>query len=148
MGRWKRKKRQYNSKRLSDVSTQSTKSDASSSFLGGESREALGDDVGQTKSFDIKDRKLLLRYLQAYKRGAWEVYSEGESNGSFVSKRSGTPLVIGGHVFPSLTKEVLRQPYVQLPRELSSKQRRAVHEICSDGECLSCDWFAYQLRYA
>jgi hypothetical protein len=114
MGRYKRKKPKYTTTRSS-----------SSTF--GQTKEAKGN------HFSVKDKKLLLQYLQEYYDGSFRVYNGKKKHGVLMLE-SDEPIIIGGHTFPMLTDFVLRQPYLALPKKLSSKQRRAVHDMCCDGE--------------
>ena len=128
MGRWKRKKGQYSSKKSSDDS-------ASSAATGDcETSLSISDlEKSTSKFFNRKDRKLVIQYLEEYKNGALQVY-----RGTYEHRidASPEPLVIAGRTFPFLTEEVLSQPYLKLQRELSSKQRRCIHELCVDGKSL------------
>jgi hypothetical protein len=132
MGRWKRKKGQYLSRKSSNDSASSSATTLSISDLAEESN---------SKFFTRKDRKLVIQYLEEYKNGALQVY---RGNYEHRMNASSEPLVIAGRTFPFLTEEVLCQPYLKLQRELSSKQRRCIHELCVDGkssrrpECLCC----------
>ena len=85
-------------------------------------------------SFNRKDKKKLFRYLRDYYNGAFRVFNGKSNQNKSLLSKSDTPIIIGGHAFPKLTNEVLRQPYLALPKGLSSKQRRTVHEICCDGK--------------
>ena len=125
MGRWKRKKGQYSSRKSSDDS-------ASSAATGNcETSLSISDlEKSTSKFFSRKDRKLVFQYLEEYKSGALQVF-----RGTY-ERRDASPetLVIAGRTFPFLTEEVLSQPYLKLERELSSKQRRCIHELCVDGK--------------
>jgi hypothetical protein len=133
MGRWKRNKQKYaNSRSTSGAST------SSNSSRGG----------AQGKAFTHRDRKVLLYYSQDYHAGASNVYNgkpvqrnrAGIDKSTYIGGHAfPKPIVIGGHTFPLLTDEVLREPYLALPKELWSKQRRIVHEMCSDGEDFDFD---------
>jgi hypothetical protein len=129
MGRWKRKKGQYWSRKSSDASS------ASSAANGDSETSVSTSDLEESSSklFTRKDRKSLIQYLEEYKDGALQVY-----RGTYEHRidASPEPLVIAGRTFPFLTEEVLCQPYLKLQRELSSKQRRCLHELCVDGKSL------------
>lgn len=100
------------------------------------------------KFFSQKDRKVLRQYLEEYRDGAWTAFlgrhqeqeNQQQNNltvsysSPFMTRISDKPIVIGHCTFPALTKEMLEQPYMILPKELSSKQRRVVHEVCADGK--------------
>jgi hypothetical protein len=120
MGRWKRNKGQYSSRKSSDASETSLSSDYKYDF-----------EESRSKFFNRKDRKLVIQYLEEYKNGALQDY-----RGTYERRldASPEPIVIAGHTFPFLTEEVLCQPYLELPRKLSSKQRKCLHGLCVDGK--------------
>jgi hypothetical protein len=126
MGRWKRKKGQYSSRKSSDAS-------ASSAATGDSETSLSTSDLkgNNSKFFSRKDRKLLIQYLEEYKNGVLKVYL-----GTYEHRMDASPepLVIAGRTFPFLTEEVLCQPYLELQRELSSKQRKCLHELSVDGK--------------
>jgi len=94
------------------------------------------------------DRAMLLKYLLDYKDGCERICFPGDfcpSDEETVvtapaatnkSQDDGTFVEIGGSRFPALTEKVLGLPYLELPRTLSSKQRRAIHELCVDGKMM------------
>jgi hypothetical protein len=114
MGRWKRKKNQYNS------------------------RQSSAGTSNRSSPFSHKDLIFLLKYLGEYQRGAENLYwGKGEESNLSLAKRT-DPIVIGGQTFLSLTDENLKRPYLALPKGLSSKQRRSVHELCVESILFHC----------
>jgi len=103
MGRWRRNK---NYKRKKDAAS-----------------------TGQDPLWTWKERHELIRYLKAYKKGAEQVYHDGRLN----DVSDGEAQTIGKVEFPPLTKTVLSQPFLELPQDLTSKQRKIVHECCVEG---------------
>jgi hypothetical protein len=129
MGRWKRKKGQYSSRKSSDASASSAATGDSETSLS--TSDLKGNKGNNSKFFSRKDRKLLIQYLEEYKNGVLKVYL-----GTYEHRMDASPepLVIAGRTFPFLTEEVLCQPYLELQRELSSKQRKCLHELSVDGK--------------
>ena len=125
MGRYKRKKHQKSTNGSSNGSTTTASRTLSSS-------SSLGMEERQEKKFTAKDRKLLTQYLQEYQDCAYRVYNGMSKKRQEVE--SDEPVIIGGVTFPMLTDDALRQPTLSLPKELSSKQRKVVHQYCCDGE--------------
>jgi hypothetical protein len=128
MGRWKRKKEQQKLKQriqrsLLDGNGNGSATSVSSSQPPPKSKAG----------FSYKDRKIILQYLKDYRDGAFAIY-HGNKQLPQASSESQEPIAIASHNFPLLTYVVLRQPYLMLPKDLSSKQRRAVHDMCMDGE--------------
>jgi hypothetical protein len=127
MGRWKGKKEKQKLKQR----IQRSLSDASSTN-GSTSMSSVSSPPPQGKvGFSYKDRKILLQYLKDYRDGALALYNQ---NTRPQTPESQEPISIASHKFPLLTDEVLRKPYLALPKDLSSKQRRVVHDMCIDGE--------------
>lgn len=64
------------------------------------------------------------------------VVTSPTTNGEEDSDMNGTEdvVVIGEHEFQPLSDKVLSQPFMELPRTLSSKNRRVIHKLCVDGE--------------
>jgi cell pole-organizing protein PopZ len=95
-----------------------------------------------------KEQKEVIQYLREYRKAAERVYQQdhGDSNSTTehatnVDKDKAAPCVIGGVVFPALTDEAVSQAYLTLSKALSSKRRKAIHEMAVDGKytssCLS-----------
>lgn len=94
------------------------------------------------------DRALLLKYLLEYKSGCERVcfphdvcQSDEETVVTAPAARNDEEMSnfdhdveIGGSRFPALTNQVLCCPYLELPKNLTSKHRRAIHELCVDGK--------------
>ena len=96
------------------------------------------------------DRALLLKYLLEYKSGCERVcfphdfcQSDEETVVTAPAARNKSQemihsdneeVEIGGSRFPALTNEVLSRPYLELPKTMTSKHRRAIHELCVDGK--------------
>lgn len=93
------------------------------------------------------DRSALLKYLLEYKTGCEKICfphdfcpSDEETvvtapaDHAKSQQQEEHDIEIGGSKFPVLTEQVLSRPYLALPDTLSGKQRRAVHELCVDGE--------------
>ena len=165
MGRYKHKKL-YNGGNTSSFGGDEGDS-ASSSFLKSSSTvsessitsEGSVSQESKNHSFNRKDKKIVLKYLQEYRRGALEFYhknGKSDINVSTTTKvdgskddkaeaskamqfrpiKSSEPICIscGGSTveFPILNEEVFSQPYLALSKGLSSNQRRYIHEICID----------------
>ena len=131
MGRWKRKPFK---KSNSNNSNNKKRKDSSATASSGEDNESA------SSSFDLPwshlERRDLLNYLHQYRKGAIRVYHggnvvdemEGGSEDLYASR------VIGDVEFPALTSQTLSQPYLALPLQLTSKQRRMAHECCGEGK--------------
>eukprot|EP00804_Cyclotella_cryptica_P012694 CCRYP_016280-RE/>CCRYP_016280-RE protein AED:0.41 eAED:0.41 QI:0/0/0/1/0/0/4/0/690 len=48
------------------------------------------------------------------------------------------PFTVGRHVFPGLTTELCKQPYLNLPDTLSAKERRSIHALCCSLQLYHC----------
>jgi hypothetical protein len=78
----------------------------------------------------VKDKKVITRYLNEYREKCMDLYNgKRKSRKRYMSDRD-TPIVIAGCIFPMLTNAVLLQPYLALPKELTGKQRKFIHESC------------------
>lgn len=77
--------------------------------------------------WSTQDRGALQQYLQDYRDRVEAVYlgRRTEHRGDEDEVR-----IIGGVVLPALTEEVLEEPFLQLPSNLSPKQRKLVHDCC------------------
>jgi len=107
----------------------------------------------RSDGFNTIEKDLLEAYLTYYHHAAYKIcfspdenqyYNNGSGHDGGIidddetirmSNRLATsfendPVWIGGHEFPTLTPEVLEQPYLALPSTLESKQRRIVFETC------------------
>ena len=87
----------------------------------------------EKKGLTRKDEKLLLQYLNEYRIKASNyclIHSDDISSSITSDEDGDKPLVIGGCTFPLLNEESVSKPYLELPKELSSKQRRTIHEFC------------------
>lgn len=93
------------------------------------------------------DRSALLKYLVDYKHGCERVCyphdycpSDEETvvtapadHSKLQQQTPAADIFICGSRFPALTRDLLSRPYLALPDTLTSKQRRAVHDMCVDG---------------
>ena len=141
MGRsaWKRKKKELKQLQKAKISD-----------AGGD-ETTIPTTKDENRGFSPRDMKLLRKYLEEYRDGCLSLYY----NGSLVNvggngfSNGDNPIEIGKCTFPILTEEIMRQPYMALSEELSKKQRRMTHEICSEGESLytSCCRFFNFLCY-
>jgi hypothetical protein len=108
---------------------------------GDEVSSSGGGDVGEssmwqdtkTKSFTPTEQALLLKYLTDYRDGAEQVCFPSCSDSSAKEALQNASLIIGDVELPALTREVLSRPYMTFPKALTSKQRRCIHELCTDG---------------
>ncbi|CAJ1942872.1 unnamed protein product [Cylindrotheca closterium] len=87
----------------------------------------------KNEAFSVKDRKLLIQYLNEYYERCTDLYSGNVFQKSRSRKLqmsdSGDPIVIAGCTFPALDEDALRQPYLALPL-LNAKQRKIIHHLC------------------
>jgi ribonuclease D len=81
----------------------------------------------------------MLNYLQDYKEHAFSLYNSTSSSSSSkqqqaVTKNNIQPTIIDGVKLPIFENHhgVLEQPFLSLPKELSSYHRSIVHDICTD----------------
>lgn len=88
----------------------------------------------QPAPWNYFERQELLKYLTRYRNGAIQRHERRPCELS--SKKKKKQVKIGGVVFPDLTPELLDEPYLVLPRTLTSKQRKAVHEACIEGRLI------------
>ena len=91
------------------------------------------DEEDTPKAWTSVERKAVLEYLLEYREQAVQVYHQSSQilNKKHVKVKA---RVIGSIEFPALTQEQLSRPYLALPKALTSKQRRMVHECCTEGE--------------
>ncbi|KAI2510257.1 3'-5' exonuclease [Fragilaria crotonensis] len=108
MGRWKRKKEYYSNKKSSSLDKESD------------------DDKSAGKPFAPLELERVKAYLREYRDGCYQVLNVDQPD------NIAAEVTIGGHTFPVLSPSVLSQPYLALPTELSSKQRRSIHELALD----------------
>jgi ribonuclease D len=73
----------------------------------------------KSKYWNDAERLELLQYLAAYRNAAHNITCTTEC--------TDVPLVIAGIEFPAINLEL---PYLLLPSQLSSKQRKVLHELC------------------
>ena len=122
MPRFKRKNRYYKrNKKSNDENGEASNTTTSSS------------------GFSASEKAVLLKYLIEYRNGCERVcspvcHSDEETVVTSPGRQSKKYLEIAGSRFPALTDTVLASPYLALPKTLSSKQRRRVHEMCVDGK--------------
>eukprot|EP00531_Pseudo-nitzschia_arenysensis_P014205 CAMPEP_0116139374 /NCGR_PEP_ID=MMETSP0329-20121206/13281_1 /TAXON_ID=697910 /ORGANISM="Pseudo-nitzschia arenysensis, Strain B593" /LENGTH=647 /DNA_ID=CAMNT_0003634419 /DNA_START=115 /DNA_END=2058 /DNA_ORIENTATION=- len=97
------------------------------------------------KAGSTLEHKLLLHYLRDYKElilshyeavGATFGFPKSKPNHQTLTQdsgRSSQPITIDGVKLPPLDNpELLEQPYLSLPKELSGFHRSLVHDICTD----------------
>eukprot|EP00980_Cylindrotheca_fusiformis_P028977 scaffold22681_cov146-Cylindrotheca_fusiformis.AAC.9 len=76
-----------------------------------------------------KDKKIARRYLNEYREKCLDLYN-GKTSWKRFRSDSNVPVVIAGCRFPMLTKDMLMRPFLALPKELTGKQRKSIHELC------------------
>jgi len=77
-----------------------------------------------TKSvWSWREKNDAVHFLKDYLRGCESIYYSETPTETKEKK-------IGDAVFPALTANVFRQPFLKLPSTLSSRQRRVIHECC------------------
>jgi DNA modification methylase len=99
-------------------------------------RKKSNNNTGTSRSWTFQERKDLLAFLLEYREGAIRVYHPSSIKyivGSSTKGENAGGRTIGGIEFPALTDDVVRQPYLCLPRSLTSKQRKMAHETCVEG---------------
>lgn len=92
------------------------------------SRNGIRDETSKMISWTFRERPSLSQYLSAYRDGVIQVYRRLP-----LTMDTTYPRRIGGVDFPALTEEVLQRPFLELPKSLTSKQRRIIHEACVEG---------------
>ena len=77
------------------------------------------------------ERQDLLRYLKTYRQA---IIAHNNGNGSVINFKNSFTSRIGDVDLPDLSQqEIIQAPYLQFPMDLSSKQRKAVHETSVEG---------------
>jgi ribonuclease D len=76
------------------------------------------------------DRKFLVKYLREYQKGAF-CHVRGEPLPSSFDTDAEKSTIFD-HKLPILNADTLRQPYLEFPTGFSHKQRKTVHEVCTD----------------
>jgi ribonuclease D len=113
MGRWKRKKEYYKKKpRKNGASTETT------------NVENLSD---EGKPFSPIQLDRVREYLREYRDGCHVM-----DRGGYFSSKVKENLDVGGLCFVALTDDVLTSPFLRLPKGLSPKRRRTIHQLCVD----------------
>jgi ribonuclease D len=138
MGRWKRKK-EVKKKQQQPIAVPRTVSNGG----GGDDRVVEGgvavEDDEKARDWVWQERSDLSRYLDDYRIGCIEQLfrspfhqsseqQEQEQQQQQQEQQHG--VLIGGILFPALTPTVLQEPYLELPRHLTRKHRRMIHEVC------------------
>ena len=78
------------------------------------------------------DRSDLLAFLDAYRDAAIAAYRRQKNNSNI--SNSSNQFIIGGIDFPELSNQSVRQRFLALPPQLTSKQRKMVHECCVESK--------------
>ncbi|KAL7434803.1 hypothetical protein ACHAXM_004271 [Skeletonema potamos] len=91
-------------------------------------------DDGVGNNLSEVDLILVEKFLSDYRSLAYDIVCH-RRNGT--PRTDAKPLVVGEHVFPSLTEDLCSRPYVELPETLSAKDRRKIHALC----CYSLDLY-------
>jgi hypothetical protein len=118
MGRWRGKKRNWNNKGGAT---------ANANGAGGDIAHSAGSNV-----FNFDQLRQVRTYLKSYRKLAERVY-RGELRSVGINALV-EPVTIAGVEFPALTDEACAVPYLALAATLTSKRRRAIHELCVDGK--------------
>lgn len=91
------------------------------------------------KGASTLERKLLLKYLQSYKEKVISLYNSTSSSSKQrqdVARSSSSniqPTIIDGVQLKNFEiHDLLEQPFLSLPKELSGYHRSLVHDICTD----------------
>ncbi|KAL3772415.1 hypothetical protein ACHAWU_005592 [Discostella pseudostelligera] len=77
---------------------------------------------------------VLEKYLLEYRTRAYQAYRVNQLSGignHDINQLDDAPVIIGKHNFLPLTSENCRQPYLDLPDTLNSKERRKIHSMCA-----------------
>ena len=72
---------------------------------------------------------LVKKFLSSYRSLAYDVCHRRRDG--ILRLVDAKTLVIGDHIFPSLTEDLCSRPYIDLPDTLSAKDRRKIHALCS-----------------
>mmetsp|Transcript_3975 Transcript_3975/g.6887 ORF Transcript_3975/g.6887 Transcript_3975/m.6887 type:complete len:686 (+) Transcript_3975:111-2168(+) len=89
-------------------------------------RRNSNQDDGSNNNLSEVELILVEKFLSDYRSLAYDVRSR--RNGSL--HLDAKSLVVGEHMFPSLTDELCSRPYIELPETLSAKDRRKIHALC------------------
>jgi hypothetical protein len=77
------------------------------------------------------DSMLVEKYLSMYRTKAFALLNTPESKQHEKSHLGvEKPYTVGSHIFPALTNEICRQPYIDLPDSLTGKERKHIHALC------------------
>jgi hypothetical protein len=93
-----------------------------------------GDETTYDKGMADSDAILVTKYLSEYRSTAYAILNESQQQ----YLEGALPYTIGNHVFAALTEDVCKQPYIELPDSLSSKERKHIHAICSSLDLYHC----------
>jgi ribonuclease D len=96
-------------------------------------RSSNQDDVGGNNLSEV-ELILVKKFLSDYRSLAYDIAFH-RSDG--VLRSDAKALVVGEHVFPSLTEDLCSRPYIDLPETLSAKDRHKIHALC----CHSLDLY-------
>jgi hypothetical protein len=134
----------------SSASRRGASSSFSSSSLG---RKSASSSSSQSSGWDPQsDRESLYEYLVEYRdralrshalssllslHGWWET-PESITDLAAYKKGRRRSVLVGGVPLPELSFAVLRSPCLPFPPSITSKQRRTVHEICTELDLFHC----------
>ncbi|KAL7482301.1 hypothetical protein ACHAW6_007972 [Cyclotella cf. meneghiniana] len=87
-----------------------------------------GDNSLHHQGMEESDLNLVEKYLIEYRTKAFAIFYSNPKDEQHTTSEH--PFTIGRHVFPGLTTELCKQPYLDLPDTLSAKERRSIHSLC------------------
>ena len=106
-------------------------------------------DENAPNSFSPTEQMLVRQYLLDYRAGCERVCQQLNATGVPAQKGASPAdatsaagmddnkcVLIGDQQFLPLTEEAFRKPYLELPRTLTAKHRRSVHQHCVEGTCV------------
>lgn len=110
----------------SDRSQGSSSSIISRESASGETTTTATDTASASASiWTFREKVQVLQFLKEYRKGCQTLYN-GEMPDETKAK------TIGDVPFPALTLDIFKAPYLKLSPSMRSKQRRMVHECCSE----------------
>jgi ribonuclease D len=142
------------SSRFSSFAASSSSRRGSSSFSSSLGRKSASSTSSQSSGWDPqRDRESLYEYLVEYRdralrshalssllspHGWWETPELIQDLAAYNKSKGRRSVLVGGVALLELSFAVVRSPCLPFPPSITSKQRRTVHEICTELDLFHC----------